>query len=37
VAKAVAWSVVRVEPEECDALGMHVADLRGAATAVACA
>ena len=29
VAKAVAWSVVSVEPEECDALGMHEADLQG--------
>ncbi len=25
--KALAWSVVRVEPEECDRLGMHVANL----------
>lgn len=28
VAKSMAWSVVRVEPEECDALGMHEADLQ---------
>jgi ribonuclease HII len=27
VARAVAWSVVAVEPEECDALGMHVANV----------
>jgi ribonuclease HII len=26
-AKAVAWSVVGLEPEECDALGMHVANV----------
>ncbi len=26
-AKAVAWSVVAVEPQECDALGMHVANV----------
>jgi ribonuclease HII len=25
--KAVAWSVVGLEPEECDALGMHVANV----------
>ena len=35
VAKAVAWSVVRVEPDECDALGMHVADLESLRRAVA--
>lgn len=28
LAKAVAWSVVRVEPEECDRLGMHVANIQ---------
>jgi ribonuclease HII len=27
VEKAVAWTVVSVEPEECDALGMHVANV----------
>lgn len=27
VAKAVAWSVVAIEPGECDRLGMHVANL----------
>lgn len=27
VAKALAWSVVIVEPAECDALGMHVANI----------
>jgi ribonuclease HII len=27
VAKAVAWSVVSVEPDECDRLGMHVANI----------
>ena len=27
VDRAVAWSVVAVEPEECDALGMHVANV----------
>lgn len=27
VAKALAWSVVIVEPGECDALGMHVANI----------
>lgn len=31
---AVSWSVVRVEPAECDALGMHVADLEGLRRAV---
>lgn len=35
VAKAVAWSVVRVEPAECDALGMHVANLEALRRAVA--
>lgn len=29
VSKAVAWSVVVVESSECDALGMHEADLQG--------
>lgn len=29
LAKAVAWSVVSVEADECDALGMHQADLAG--------
>lgn len=28
-AKAVAWSVVAIEPAECDLLGMHEADLQG--------
>lgn len=27
VAKAVAWSVVAVEPDECDRVGMHVANI----------
>ncbi len=27
VAKAVAWSVVVIEPDECDRLGMHVANV----------
>ena len=31
VEKAVAWSVVGVEPAECDDLGMHVANLERAA------
>lgn len=35
VAKAVAWSVVRVEPAECDVLGMHVANLEALRRAVA--
>lgn len=34
VAEAVAWSVVRVEPVECDALGMHVANLQALRRAV---
>ncbi len=29
IAKAVAWSVVSISPTECDALGMHEADLQG--------
>ncbi|MGI5952306.1 MAG: ribonuclease HII [Brooklawnia sp.] len=29
VARALAWSVVAVEADECDALGMHEADLQG--------
>lgn len=33
--RAVAWSVVRVEPGECDALGMHVANLEALRRAVA--
>lgn len=33
--RALAWSVVRVEPEECDALGMHVADVEALRRAVA--
>lgn len=33
--KAVAWSVVRVEPDECDELGMHVANLAALRRAVA--
>ncbi|MDN5571475.1 MAG: ribonuclease HII [Propionibacteriaceae bacterium] len=35
VAKAVAWSAVRVEPAECDHLGMHVANLAALRRAVA--
>lgn len=35
ITKAVAWAVVRVEPEECDALGMHVANLEALRRAVA--
>lgn len=27
LSKAVAWSVVSIEPEECDQLGMHVANI----------
>ncbi|QIK73149.1 ribonuclease HII [Propioniciclava coleopterorum] len=34
-ARAVAWSVVRIEPDECDALGMHVANLEALRRAVA--
>lgn len=34
VGRAVAWSVVRVEPAECDALGMHVANLEALRRAV---
>lgn len=34
VERAVSWSVVRVEPAECDALGMHVADLEALRRAV---
>lgn len=29
VERAVAWAVVAIEPRECDALGMHEADLQG--------
>ena len=35
LAKALAWSVVRVEPRECDALGMHVANIEALRRAVA--
>lgn len=35
LAKALAWSVVRVEPHECDALGMHVANIEALRRAVA--
>lgn len=35
VAKALAWAVVRIEPAECDALGMHVANLEALRRAVA--
>lgn len=34
VESAAAWSVVRVEPAECDALGMHVANLEALRRAV---
>jgi ribonuclease HII len=34
VKRAVAWSVVRVDPAECDALGMHVANLEALRRAV---
>ena len=34
LARAVAWAVVRVEPAECDALGMHVANLEALRRAV---
>ncbi len=34
-AKALAWAVVRIEPAECDALGMHVANLEALRRAVA--
>ena len=34
-AKAVAWSIVRIEPHECDRLGMHVANLEALRRAVA--
>lgn len=34
-AKALAWSVVRIEPQECDELGMHVANLEALRRAVA--
>jgi len=33
-ARAAAWSVVRIEPEECDRLGMHVANLEALRRAV---
>lgn len=35
VERAVAWAVVRVEPAECDTLGMHVANLEALRRAVA--
>ena len=35
VRRALAWSVVVVEPEECDRLGMHVANLEALRRAVA--
>ena len=35
VDRAVAWSVVRIEPDECDELGMHVANLAALRRAVA--
>lgn len=35
VARAVAWAVVRIEPAECDDLGMHVANLAALRRAVA--
>lgn len=35
VRRAVAWSVVVVEPEECDRLGMHVANVEALRRAVA--
>ncbi len=35
LARALAWSVVRIEPTECDALGMHVANLEALRRAVA--
>ena len=35
VRRAAAWSVVVIEPEECDALGMHVANLAALRRAVA--
>ena len=35
VRRAVAWSVVSIEPEECDRLGMHVANLEALRRAVA--
>ncbi len=34
VARALAWSVVSIEPGECDALGMHVANLAALRRAV---
>ena len=34
-AKALAWAAVRIEPAECDALGMHVANLEALRRAVA--
>lgn len=34
VAKAEAWAVVRIEPAECDQLGMHVANLEALRRAV---
>lgn len=33
--RAVAWSIVRIEPHECDELGMHVANLEALRRAVA--
>ena len=35
VRRAVAWSVVAIEPEECDRLGMHVANVEALRRAVA--
>lgn len=35
LAKSLAWAVVRVEPAECDTLGMHVANLEALRRAVA--
>lgn len=35
VARAVAWAAVRIEPGECDELGMHVANLTALRRAVA--
>ena len=34
-AKALAWAAVRIEPAECDTLGMHVANLEALRRAVA--
>lgn len=35
VARALAWAVVRIEPAECDEMGMHVANLAALRRAVA--